>query len=249
MSSKHNKPERFWEIDFIRGIAIIMMLIFHTIFDLYFLRITSFNPASFPFIIVAYATASLFIAISGASFMISYCRSRKYLDSRSLYFRYLRRGFVLLAGGAVITLATYLLIGRGYVLYGILHFLGTAAILSPFLSKLGNFKLPFALVSVFIGFVLSFFNGPSFLLPLGIRPVDFISLDYVPIFPWIGVFVAGMAAGEFFYPNGSRRIKAFVNPAKNFLPCKILAFMGKNSLLIYFIHQPAILALIYFFIL
>ena len=30
---------RYWEIDLARGIAIIMMILFHTVFDLYFFRI------------------------------------------------------------------------------------------------------------------------------------------------------------------------------------------------------------------
>ena len=34
------------------------------------------------------------------------------------------------------------------------------------------------------------------LLPLGIHPATFFSVDYEPIFPWFGVVLIGMGLGE-----------------------------------------------------
>jgi uncharacterized membrane protein len=60
--------------------------------------------------------------------------------------------------------------------------------------------------------------------------------------PWFGIFLLGMFFGKLLYPEGARRfkLKELDNPAT-----KSLGFLGKHSLLIYLIHQPIALAILF----
>jgi uncharacterized membrane protein len=234
------RAERFWEIDFLRGAAIIMMVAFHIAFDFSFLGILSLPVFSLPWRLFAYATASLFILLSGISFTISYSRSRRSLYGTALYSKYLFRGALIIGGGMIITIATLVFLSSGYIIYGVLHFLGTMSILSPLLAKLGRLKIPAALLAIAAGWMISGTTGPAYLLPLGITPAGFGSFDYVPMLPWSGMFLIGMAAGDFLYPNAIRRIRIPESAAKNAF-ARFMAFLGRNSLVIYLIHQPVIL--------
>jgi uncharacterized membrane protein len=67
---------RFWEIDVVRGIAIVMMVLYHLIFNLdYFGGYAVDSSGGFwrPF---ATVTASLFLLIVGVSLMVSHDRAQ-----------------------------------------------------------------------------------------------------------------------------------------------------------------------------
>jgi uncharacterized membrane protein len=72
---------------------------------------------------------------------------------------------------------------------------------------------------------------------LGLKPANFYSFDYFPLLPWFGLLLIGIFLGNIFYPNGKRNFKIFIPEGK---VANIITFLGKNSLLIYFIHQPII---------
>ena len=39
-NSAQSERARFWEIDVVRGVAVVMMVVYHFVFDLYFFQIT-----------------------------------------------------------------------------------------------------------------------------------------------------------------------------------------------------------------
>ncbi len=84
-------------------------------------------------------------------------------------------------------------------------------------------------------------SGPDILLPFGIHSPSFWSVDYEPVFPWSGFVIAGIGIGGILYPGGLRA------PAFPRLPDSILsplAVLGRHSLAIYLVHQPAILLIL-----
>jgi uncharacterized membrane protein len=85
--------------------------------------------------------------------------------------------------------------------------------------------------------------GSPWLLWLGLAPEGFYSLDYLPLLPWFGVVLMGIALGDFLYHGYKRRIA--LPDLGGALLVRPLAFLGRNSLLIYFVHQPALIALLY----
>jgi uncharacterized membrane protein len=82
-------PSRFPEIDLTRGIAILMMVIFHTVFDITFFGIAPVNVATGFWRWFAMATASLFLLVVGISLVVSHARSAEKLDRFSLAKKFL----------------------------------------------------------------------------------------------------------------------------------------------------------------
>jgi len=88
------------------------------------------------------------------------------------------------------------------------------------------------------------FNNPA-LSWVGLSTVAPRSNDYVPLFPWFGAVLIGMAAARMFQRFGWLQLLAGgIKP--QFLE-KPLTFIGRHSLAFYLIHQPVLIALVYVF--
>lgn len=218
---------RYEEIDFLRALAIGLMVLFHLVFDLKeFAGVNIDYQAPFWFT-VGKTSALLFIFISGLSSGLS--RSP------------VRRGLQVLFYGMIITAVTYLFMKEEYVRFGILHFLGVAMILSPLISRLSS-RILWILVGpiTLLGF---WFKGlaleTSLFLPFGLMYNGFSSLDYYPLFPYLAVTILGILTYRKFYTQ--RR-----NPPVSFrLKSPLLKWLSRHSLGVYLIHQPIILLSIF----
>lgn len=232
---------RYWEIDLARGIAILMMILFHTVFDLYFFRIFPVDVYSGFWRYFAFATASLFLLIVGISLTISRARVASTKSGYQLALKFVYRGAGILLLGLLVTFCTWLFLEEGFIVFGILHLIGVSIIISPlfFRFKKGNIVLGF--LCIVIGYFFTTSTGPIWLLPLGIHPATFWSVDYEPIFPWFGIVLTGMGLGEYLYPEGVRRFTLSQIPE---IVVRPLAFMGRHSLIIYLVHQPLIILVI-----
>ncbi len=234
-------PLRLREIDLFRGIAILMMVVFHTVFDISFFGIAPINVSTGFWHYFAYATASLFLLIVGISLIISNARARKKYSGLSLALKFVYRGAFIFALGLLVTLGTWLYLGEGFVIFGILHLIGISILFSPFFFQFRTWNLLLGLVCIAIGLIVIGINGPLYLLPLGIHPSGFASVDYTPLFPWFGVVLTGMGIGEFLYTGGERKFT--VSPISDLITSP-LSFLGQHSLLIYLVHQPIIVVLL-----
>jgi uncharacterized membrane protein len=232
---------RYHEIDMVRGIAILMMVLFHTIFDLNYFRIFSLEVYNGFWHYFAFATASLFLLIVGISLTISRARAQSHSSGLLLARKFVYRGAGILILGLLVTFGTWWYLGQGFIVFGILHLIGVSVIISPlfFRFKTGNIVLGFFFIV--IGYFLSTISGPVWLLPLGIHPPGFWSVDYEPLFPWTGMVLLGMGLGENLYPGGVRR---FTLPAIPRVVMQPLAFLGRHSLVVYLVHQPVIILLL-----
>lgn len=232
---------RLWEIDAARGIAILMMIVFHTVFDLSFFAIYPVNAATGFWRYFAYATASLFLIIVGVSLVVSHARASSSLGGFALAKKYILRGAGIFALGLLVTLATYLYLHEGYIVFGILHLIGVSVILAPLFFRLGRWNILTGLACIVIGWAVAPFHGPALLLPLGVTPAGFTSVDYTPLFPWFGMVLIGLGLGSVLYAGGQRRFAMPDLPAFFISP---LSFLGRHSLMIYLVHQPVIILLL-----
>jgi uncharacterized membrane protein len=96
-------------------------------------------------------------------------------------------------------------------------------------------------------YIENIFVDHYWLVWAGLKPHYFYSVDYAPIFPWFGVILFGMFLGNVLYPNGKRRLK--ISDLSDPSIVKFFSFLGRNSLLIYLIHQPILMFFLYFFVL
>jgi len=241
--------DRYDEIDVARGIAIIMMILFHTLYDLAFFGIYPVNISTGFWRWFAIATASLFLLIAGFSLTLSHAPALQRLRGAvkphvRLFVKYIKRGAGIFGCGLLVTLATWLYLGDGFVIFGILHLIGVSIMLSPlfFWFRKKNILIGAVCIVIGITFTVSGISGPIFLLWLGIHPVSFTSVDYTPLFPWFGVVLIGMGLGEHLYPSGKR---AFNTPHVPGMVSATIALLGRHSLVMYLVHQPVILLLLH----
>ncbi len=227
--------ERFWEIDTLRGIAIILMIISNFATDLVYFNIANLSSGFGWFF--ARLTASIFLFLVGVSLAISY--SKRGDDFK----HYLKRGLKIFSWGLAITAVTWLFLREDLILFGILHLIGVSIILSyPFLRRRYN-SFIYGASAILVGLYLpNIAVATKWLLPLGLAPASYYYIDYFPIFPWIGAILIGLFFGNLLYHGGKRKIEI----ADYSSQAKLLQFLGRNSLLIYLIHQPVLIGLLYF---
>ena len=237
--------DRFWEVDAARGVAVVMMVIYHFMYDLYFFRISDVLFTNRFWFYFQRVTASTFVVLVGVSLAIIYQRAAaKNRTGRSLAWRLFQRGARVFGWGMVISLGTYLALGpEVYIKFGVLHFIGfSIAISYPFLRfRWLNVGLGVGLIIA--GKILQQFTFDlPWLVWLGFEPANHFYVDYFPAIAWFGVVLLGIAAGNFFYRADGRALP--LPDLSGWGPVAALRRMGQHSLPIYLLHQPALFALL-----
>ena len=243
-----NQTGRFVEIDLMRGLAVIMMVLYHALFDIYFFNIYPVDVTTGFWKIFAMITASLFLLLVGISFTISAAKAEVTMNRRNFFKKYLKRGISILLIAALITIATWWYLGEGYIIFGILHLIGVSIIIAPLFFHRKMIALYGGIVFIVVGILLQAVRGPFLLLPLGVHPASFYSVDYTPIFPWFGLVLIGIYLGELLYPGGKRgySLPEFSQYGKlQEFPGTAFAFLGRHSLAIYILHQPVLILLLH----
>ena len=176
----------------------------------------------------------------------------------SLSRNHLKRGLLIFGGGILVSVVTHLLMPASRITFGILTFTGSAVLLMIPLEKLlKKVPAPVGLIGSAAGFFL-LRNVPKGLLGFegiilgvlprtlyrnyftayfGFMPWDFYSADYFPLIPWLLLFLCGYFLFRIFSARGWNE-KLF---ARGNIP--VLNFLGRNSLLVYLLHQPIVYGL------
>ncbi|MCK4327869.1 MAG: DUF1624 domain-containing protein [Candidatus Diapherotrites archaeon] len=218
-------PNRYWEIDALRGLAVAAMILFHFAFDLeYFAGINVL--AGDAWFWLPRMIGGLFIFLAGTALTLSKSNP-------------LKRGATILAWGVIITIITYVAFPHATIWFGILHSIGLGIIIS---QPLKRYALPTGVLFIALGVWLQTmaFTFP-WLLWLGLGPSGMYMFDYYPLLPWLGVMLLGVYAGQKLYAGE----RSFGLPELGgLLGIKQLCLIGKNSLLIYLLHQPVLVLLV-----
>ncbi|NJD78143.1 MAG: DUF1624 domain-containing protein [Candidatus Methanoperedens sp.] len=220
-------------IDVIRGIDLVFMVAFNYSVTLsYFGLIERQSDFLYSFIFPR-AIAFIFIFLSGVAAFIGYDKEKDGFRNR-----YFRRGVKLLIFAAFVTLFTYLFVPEGTVFFGILHFFAATSFLLPFFIKYKRLNLMAGSFIILAGIYLQQveFNF-KYLFWLGFMPENLNTFDYFPLIPWLGVLMLGVYSGKYIVEK-TKDIK-FKNKLAG-----IFTFFGRNSLIIYLVHQPVLVVLL-----
>ncbi len=236
--------ERLWELDCIRGVAICLVVVYHLLFDIAFFGIYDLDFSSFPTKLLAYGIASTFLLLVGISLTLRRSQLRSIATEKEIRLSLILRGLKIIVIALGITLATWLYLGEGFVIFGILHCIGLSMILAVPLLSSHVVPLVGGLIFIVLGIILYTITIDSpYLLWLGFKPTVFYTVDYYPLLPWFGVVLLGVFLGNRFYSNGKR---TYISPEwSSTQSVRIMSFLGRHTLIIYLIHQPIIVGLLY----
>ena len=222
--------QRYAWLDLWRALAVLAMLVFHTLWDLEHFGVLAPGTMETPLADgIRYLGGGSFILISGLLVM----RARDPL----------RRGFFLFCIGLAVAVVTALL--GVPVRFGILQLLGICMMLCHLLRAPLTRRQGLGSAAV----CALFFAGAwlltarvtvswPYLYPLGLRRADFRSSDYWPLLPWALLYLLGTQLSPALLRGGAgeRRMPA------------ALTFLGRHSLAIYLAHQPVIYGILWIFL-
>lgn len=241
------KIERYYLLDSLRGALLVMMIVYHTMYDVMVLGDGDFSVRNTACYIFQQSIGWGFIFLSGMC--------------RAIGKRHLRRGLIVLGAAVVVSLVTYIFTPSEAINFGVLVLLGSSMlIIIPFEELIKDANAPVGFIISLVLFILfrnvpkgnlgfediRIMELPDFLYQnfatayLGFPPAGFTSGDYYPLLPWFFLYLSGY----FFW-------KCFGNKEwiKKILLIKIpvLSFLGKHSLIVYLLHQPICYAAVYLF--
>jgi uncharacterized membrane protein len=248
--------KRIWELDFLRGLAIIMMVFDHFMFDLanlrgYFSNFYQVDNEVFNWLretAILYWGSTLrffgreffvllFLLISGISFTFS----------KNNY----RRGLKLLVVALIITLVTYLadmFLGFNVlIVFGVIHMFAVNILITALLRKLIRSEWVILFIGMFIltmSFIFGLFNTSYVSLSWSSLPRIIIGLnvygaDHFGIFPYLGILLIGTVIGKTFYSNRQSLLPHIQLSNRN-----LFMVTGRYSLYVYVIHQPVVLVIV-----
>jgi uncharacterized membrane protein len=223
--------DHFIEIDIIRGIAIILMIIYHLMWDLNYFGIVPMDKNFYSETVIIIPI--LFLTIVGVSLSIAYTRH----GTKKAF----KHSFIILICASIVSFFSFILLPAEPVYFGILHCIGISILLAlPLLRINPKLLMGASFIMLASGFFISLQISQLnfFTYMIGIHNQTIASIDYFPLLPWFGVVLFGVSLGGILYKDGKRQ---FPFPdVSHHKPVKAVTWMGKHSLAIYIAHQPVI---------
>ncbi len=222
---------RLIEIDLLRSLAIALMVMYHAAFDLWFFLGLPIDLHSLPWVVVQKSSVILFLLLVGVSVELSYRSLRRSV------MRFLRIG----VAATIVTVVTLIVLPDAYVRFGVLHLIALSSLLMFPLRLLREWNALIGMLIIVFGerALRLLFSPSAWLIPVGLAPEHFSTLDYVPLVPWFGVVLIGNAIGSAWFTRYGSITRSFRVPQDRRL--LILAWPGRHALIIYLVHQPLLL--------
>jgi uncharacterized membrane protein len=224
-------------LDALRGLAIVAMIAYHFCFDLRYFHVTRWDfEHDARWLSARTLILSSFLLIAGVSAVLAERQAAP-------LHHWLRHIAMIAAAALLVSVGSYAMFPRSFIWFGVLHAIAVSLLLAkPLLGR------PVVAVLAGVAVIASgvAFSNPAFdnrmLGWIGFMTAKPVTEDYVPLFPWMGVLLLGVALGHLLLRT------RFVALAPLARAPAFVRLLGRHSLLVYLVHQPVMLALLWLFV-
>jgi len=227
-SARHDR------LDALRGVAIVWMAVFHFCFDLNHFRFIQQNFYNDPvWTRQRTVIVSMFLFCAGFGQAVAW-------HQRQSWPRFWKRWAQVAGCALLVTAGSWWMFPRSYISFGVLHGMAVMLVLVRLSAGGGRWLWLAGLVALLFPVFIKepFFDTRAFNW-VGLVTRKPVTEDYVPVLPWIGVMLWGMAAGQWLL---QRRRDIVAGPIPQVL--HPLAVLGRWSLSFYMLHQPVLIGLL-----
>lgn len=249
------KKRRASELDFLRGLSIFLMILQHMAYDLKFLL----GISTFDFLESDWFDAFLqpvflciFAGVSGICCVFS----------RNNGIRGLKLAMISVLLTVITYIATFKYGFSCLIIFNILHLLAVCILIYAAIEYVEKrFNIDSRRINVLIGFLAACigvmgkrmgcydYDFTSWgLIPIGIIVQGMPAMaDWLPFFPWASVFFIGTLLGRNEYKTRESLLTDtwFDRSRIARTISKPFEFIGRHSLIVYIVHQPIVIGLVY----
>jgi len=215
--------KRYFELDFLRGFATLLMIGFHFGYDLSYFGYTSYQTTvDIQWKIFRSLILSIFLLLVGMSLYVAYYKA---INWNKVF----KRSIKLLLVSLLISLGSYSVFENSWIYFGVIHFIFVASLVGLLFVRFPNFSFLLGLVFL-LSYNLGYFHFDALLefskqnLGLPSHTEDIVSFT-----PWFGLVLIGI----FLMHHNLFSFKIKENNTT-----QGISFLGKHALIIYIIHQP-----------
>ena len=236
---------RVFFLDTLRGLLIIVMVLYHLLFDLVWVFGADWATPLYEFF-------NTFIIYDTAGFVLLAGLTSRFSRQPAAH------GARLLMIAACFSLVTAFVFPGEAIYFGVLHLISVSMLVVSVVSKPFD-RLPWWLCALlcaavfavtyhvpdgYLGFdgllsipVPAELTAGDLLYPFGFVGGGYAAVDYLPLLPWLFLYLLGASLGRIF----TRELP----PVLYRDPCPPLSAVGRYSLAIYVAHQPLIFAVLW----
>jgi uncharacterized membrane protein len=228
--------DRFDRLDALRGLAIVWMAGFHLAFDLNHAGLLTpkqnfyLDPL---WTVQRSCIVSLFLFCAGLSLAAA-------LHAEQTWPRFWKRWAQVAACALLVSIGSAFMFPNSWISFGVLHGIALMLVIARLAAPLGAGLWALGAAALLLP---TLWRHPSFDSRwtnwVGLVTSKPITEDYVPLLPWLGVVLWGLAAGQWLL----QRWRSVLGGA---LPSSLqpLAALGRWSLGFYMLHQPLLIGTI-----
>lgn len=234
-----SKPARWQLLDLLRGLTILAMVVFHLNWDLYYFGYSPVDVTQeFGWVVFQKSILTSFLLLVGMGLVLGHGNGIRWP-------RFWRRWAFIVVAALLTTAGTYWMFPDYFVFFGVLHAIALFSLMAlPLLRWRWWITGLIGVVVIAANFA---WNDAMFedrwLAWIGFWPISPPTSDVVPIFPWFGVVLLGVALMRLIM---GLPLVTGISAWRSEAPvAKGVAFLGRWSLPFYLLHQPVMIGLLY----